>query len=138
MVLSSRGRACTATLYITPGYTMQIQSACTAAPEITRGCTMHTQSACTAAPPITPRYTRQIQAAYTSAPPRGRRSSCTRRGPSAHDVEVQAQEPRFKLKALLSFSQSNFETGRCFQAGVSLHLRPTMRGLLLRGVGVQV
>ena len=35
------------------------------------------------------------------------------------DVVAQAQKNRFKLKALLSFSQSNFETG-CFQARVEL------------------
>ena len=38
-------------------------------------------------------------------------------------VGVQAQKPGFKLKALLSFSQSKFETG-CFQSRVSLHLNP--------------
>ena len=39
--------------------------------------------------------------------------------PKLLDVGVQAQKPGFKLKALLSFSQSNFETG-CFQARVKL------------------
>ena len=36
-------------------------------------------------------------------------------------VVAQAQKTRFKLKAMLSFSVSNFET-MCFQAGVKLAL----------------
>ena len=40
---------------------------------------------------------------------------------AAHVVVAQAQKTWFKLKALLSFSQSKFET-RCFQDGVKLAL----------------
>ena len=46
-------------------------------------------------------------------------------GLGGRDVGVQDSETRFKLKALLSFSQSNFETG-CFQARIEL--APPHRG----------
>ena len=46
-------------------------------------------------------------------------------------VVAQAQKTRFKLKALLSFSQSKFET-RCFQAGVKLALPYLEHGARLR------
>ena len=66
------------------------------------------------------------------------------RGYEGLGVMAQAQKPGFKLKALSSFSQSNFETGWCFQAGVKLappyHALGLFRedGGVDRGVGVQV
>ena len=64
------------------------------------------------------------RAGCASLPSRSTHPSCTRGRLSWPWCSGASSETRFKLKAMLSFSQSKFETS-CFQARVSLH-RPTL------------